>query len=523
MNALLQLLKVQIQIKRNIFFNKKYAYIWFAILVIILPLLFVSTSSTLLSDIVSFYKQEILKNTNQFLVLVSIIIFIITFLYQYIFGVQLNIKYQFNSRALPVKEQIYIISDMIMGMFDFWTLFILFIFYTLCISLDLYHDLIQLCLSGFIFLSFYLIILLFINLILSALEIAGKITLSGILKRIYSAIIPTAFIAISVFFLIIIPLWKWNKFFDILGMNFIQISPFGLTSAALLHLAQNSGQWVTALVFNLVYIFMLFILKLKLSKANIYTLFEIKKNLFKAYNGVCSLEKGSYFSILIKREFLYLYRSTRIRIMFWTGIVFSYVYLSTSFSKSNEFSYLNIVLLSVPLIFFASESISPWLHEGAGAKLYFMSGVNLKHIIISKNLTFFLIILILECVNLAIGFWRNPGIMILDNIIFSIILSCGFYFYISIILNYLAFTFPKKVAMDTVFSKSMYAHSTLYLMLGIILFLILYSIPFLFKPFNTKLIYFFLSGLSLSLYLLSAKHIIPIILKNRESFVEIIS
>ena len=69
MYTLIYLIKVQLQIKKNLFFNKKYALIWISIFVIILPLLFISLSSGILVGVVSYYKNHILQDIQYLLCL----------------------------------------------------------------------------------------------------------------------------------------------------------------------------------------------------------------------------------------------------------------------------------------------------------------------------------------------------------------------------------------------------------------------------------------------------------------------
>ena len=329
-------------------------------------------------------------------------------------------------------------------------------------------------------------------------------------------IISTAFSFLFIYF-------KNQPELGLATFEFIGYLPPAVTAHAIVKLAEVDYYWILYAGLILVYstvlfMFLYFLLAVRLKVSNSMPAGQ------KCWRQKSSLTFiNDRMPILLLKEIVYLIRSYRVKIMLLIGVLFSVLYLHGRIFRSSDFSYLNLILLGVGPLYLAFESISAWLHEGEASKFYFYATIDFKKLIIAKNLAFFFWILVVNAINVGVGFLLKPDYMVWQNIAYSFVFMTAFYWFMVIVLNYFAFNWPKKVAFDTIFSKSMTASSTSIIMVPTIVLFILLYLPFLFDPSVTKLLLIIITLTSFFIYYISLDFIWCHAVENKEIFIETVS
>jgi hypothetical protein len=416
----------------------------------------------------------------------------------------------------------FLISDLIFYIVDFWTILIYVLFYSIIIPLNLFLNPLQYFLAGISLGIFILSLNLIFRFLLGFFEFLVKLVENVKIKRVYKLNI-LMIMLFSAMICFLFQNFETQKLLEISSNEFMRYTPVGQMALALINLAQFSSRWILNLFIIFCYTLIFFL--------SVYLILTIKVNHTSITNHLYSRSKEKNYlklgndriPVLFIKEGIYLIRSTRIKLIMFIGVLFSILYLSGRMFDSNAFSYLNVILLCVGAIYLTFESISSWLHEGPACQFYFYSNLDFKKLILSKNLAFFFWIMVVEVLSIGTGFFIKPIYMTFENITFSVIFLTAFFWLMAIILNYFAFSWPRKVSYDTLFSKSMSASTTAIFMIPtIILFIILY-IPFMFNPIISQLLIILIMLLSIFVYQFSLSLIKNHAHHNKEHFIETVS
>ena len=521
MNSLYLLILLQLRIKRNLTFGRRYAQMWLIILISFLIILFVVGSSNLIYTLTTLFKESVSKDPLSFLSKVLASLMFTTFLYAFIFRIHFDLSDGYDIPYLPVNKIHSALSDIFFHFFDFWTLLITVVFYSIIIPLEMYSDFFQYFLAGVIFTVYLLGVYLTVRFFVAMIEYIikwyghhGSNLTAG-----------TNFILIvimSLFVLVIYVNHKPDSLADLFSRTWTAYLPSGLAAAALTGLTGTNSYWLLYLFGLSGYLLILFLLVFFLSTKKVGTrrLYRVSK---KSAARVSRLQqKDTLIRVLISKEILYLIRSTRIKLMLFFGVFFTFLYLNTNLFSSDGFCYLNLVILNAGALYLTFEAISNWLHEQKGVRFYFYSSLNLKILILTKNLAFFFWIAVIETINLACGFLVKPALMRFDSIIFAPIFLVGFYWLMIIPLNYFAFKWPKKVSYHSFFSKSMSAYTVPVFILPVFFLSFYFYIPFFFDPIITKLLLCLMALLSVVIYYLSLNFIQRQMFQCRDQYMETI-
>jgi len=521
MNSLYLLILLQLRIKRNLTFGRSYVQMWLIILIGFLIILFFVGSSNLIYTLTTLFKESVSKDPLSFLSKVFSSFMFTTFLYAYIFRIHFDLSDGYDITYLPVNKIQRTLSDVFFHLFDFWTLLITVVFYSIIIPLEMYSDFFQYFLAGVIFTVYLLGVYLTVRFFIAMIEYIvkwyghhGSNLAAG-----------TNFILILIMSLFVSILYVTNKpdsLADLFSWTWTAYLPPGLTAAALTGLAGTNSYWLLYLFELSGYVLILFFLVFLLctQKVESMRIYRVSKKC--ALKASRLQQKNNIIRVLISKEILYLIRSTRIKLMLFFGVFFTFLYLNTSLFSSDGFCYLNLVILNVGALYLTFEAISNWLHEQKAVRFYFYSALNLKTLILAKNLAFFFWIAVIEMINLICGFLVKPALMRFDTIIFAPIFLVGFYWLMIIPLNYSAFRWPRKVSYHSFFSKSMSASTVPVFILPVLILFFYFYIPFFFNLFITKLLLCLMALLSVVIYYLSLNFIQRQMYQWRDQYMETI-
>jgi len=492
---------------------------WLIILISFLIILFLATSSNLTVMLTMIVKKAFSKDIFSFFTMFLAFCMFATFLYLYIFRIHFDQGINHDIYYLPINRIQWTISEILFQFLDFWTLLLTVVFFSIIILLEVFNNFFQYFLAGIIFAVFLLGVNLTVRFFIVLIEYLIRwYGLHGVKLAAGTNLI--LIICVALFISLLYVTRGPASLPDFFGLASIVYLPPGLTAAAMVSLAGFGGRWLLHLLgisgYAIVLFFLVFLLITKELKGR-----QIPRELKSDEVKTSRLQhKNNIISVLISKEILYLIRSTRIKVSLFFGIIFTFLYLNTGLFGLNGFSYLNLILLDAGALYLTFEAISNWLYDGTAVRFYFYSALNLKSLILTKNLAFFFWIIVIEILNLACGFIVKPALMRFDLVLFAPIFLTGFYWMMIIPLNFIAFKWPKKVSYDNFFSKSMSASTTTLFMLPVLILFLYFYIPFFFNSFVAKLLLCFMALLSMGIYYLSLNIIQNQLLQYGDHFIE---
>jgi len=480
----------------------------------------------------------ILHDNNQILFniifyFLTIIIFLITSYSLLLCRHLKNItRYKFI-QYIPIKYSIIYTAEIIDSALDIWPFLISIILFVIFSGLSLT--------SNFM-LSIFTIILLFSYLLfICVFNQFVRHWLDHSMKCIREKWILTT-VLISMLLIILIIIFSPIQILEVRPNNFdytlikifyyirLYLTPIGLIADGFINILHEN--YLEVLVQNLPFIIghiiFFFIIGCHLSKKNLHNTSvhfinnRSRNSLLLTLDNVfhpISNKLGTIFS----KEIICLLRSNRIIFSFLLMSLFILIHIVKFCSLEKYDDTYLIIVLSLPALFTSIDSGYPLLSERKAIKFHFFNPLSFIRIIIAKNSSYFLLILISQLYCYSLTFIILKSKINFPIIIHAFVLS----FYITLILimsnNYSAITKPKRIEFNSIFTRSTsILISTLTLCFLIIPLIFCYT--YFYHSYEVMIVIsIILLPITAISYFLIIKHISQKLLENRDNFIRILS
>ena len=521
------------QLLCRLLFNRKNLPFWLMIISAVLFLIYFLVSNSIVASVFSVIISHRDQYFPGFLFLLLLFLITGTVIYFLFVGINLKDAIQYKKLAfMPVKHLYFYLTEILASMFDLWSLLVIPIFAGMIIGLKIYSDFLSLSLAVLVLFSFLIFIAVFSHFVAVVLESLFCFFSGGWFKSLVTTIL--LFVFLMLLFLPILLIGEdlvglCKTITDLLVNKKILFTPPGLFTDSIVELTSTEHSKVVFLYFPLIwtYIILFFLagcnLSLYVSKRSARSSDKVNLNTNIIISRIETLtalffRKNRTLPKLLSKEILYVFRSHRMKLLMAAiliGEIFQFNYL---FYPEHYLS--GIFLLTIPTTYMIMDLNYVFFYDGKAIKSLFYFPVDVKNIILSKNIAIFSIIILVQFVSFGLAFIILGPVFNLNMIVSSLLISLFLMMSNSVFMNYSACTNPKRLDFNSLLEKSISNSIWTFVSLIITMIPVVVAFVLFFQSqvlVNISLLILFV--IALIIYVFSLTKISEKLLKNREKFV----
>jgi len=225
--------------------------------------------------------------------------------------------------------------------------------------------------------------------------------------------------------------------------------------------------------------------------------------------------------VLMAKELVYLMRSPRVAMFCVLGAAAAFLQLRGVSGETDKFALAFVLLVALSWAVILLSELQPYMfsYDEKAIRIYFFTPVNEKEMILSKNLSLLVIVLLFQLVVCGLGWFALPDMFSAEVIVGLLITVFYLYFVTAAASNYSTIMSPRKVPYSAILGRSFHRGVFVVCLFAAVLPVALHSL----FSFDLRLVAASLCCIALAVYIISLKPLAKKLADNKEDFIHQLS